>query len=103
MRGGWLGPEGDWITSEAGRTVPSLRSVAGSDAFLDPDADPIHARSFLDQVPSLRAAPIISTWPEIEDTANGLLEGAYSGGGRALEVAMGPATQTRDQFVRDET
>jgi multiple sugar transport system substrate-binding protein len=98
-----LGPEGQRITSEAGRTVPSPRSVAGSDTFLDPDADPRHARSFLDQVPSLRAVPIISTWPEIEDTANGLLEEAYSGGGRALEVAAGLATQTRDQFARDET
>jgi multiple sugar transport system substrate-binding protein len=96
-----LGPEGQRITSEAARTVPSLRSVAGSDTFLDPDADPRHARSFLDQVPSLRAVPVIST--EIEDTANGLLEEAYSGGGRVLEVAVGLATQTRDQFARDET
>jgi multiple sugar transport system substrate-binding protein len=97
-----LGPEGQRITSEAGRTVPSLRSVAGSDAFLDPDADPAHAQVFLDQIPSLRAVPVISTWPEIEDTANGLLEEAYYGGGRALEVAVELATQTRDQFARAE-
>ena len=31
---------------------------------------------------------MISTWPEIEDTVNGLLEEAYYGGGRALEVAI---------------
>ena len=97
-----LGPEGQRITSEAGRTVPSLRSVAGRDAFLDPDADPAHAQVFLDQIPSLRAVPVISTWPEIEDTANGLLEEAYYGGGQALEVAVELATQTRDQFARAE-
>jgi multiple sugar transport system substrate-binding protein len=38
-----LGPEGQRIASEAGRTVPSLRSVANSEAFLDPDALPAHA------------------------------------------------------------
>jgi multiple sugar transport system substrate-binding protein len=98
-----LGSEGQRITAEAGRTVPSLRSVAESDAFLDPDADPAHARVFLDQIPELRAVPVISTWPEIEDTANGLLEEAYYGGGRALEVAVELATHTRDQFARAET
>jgi multiple sugar transport system substrate-binding protein len=97
-----LGPEGQRITSEAGRTVPSLRSVAGSDVFLDPDSDPAHAQVFLDQIPSLRAVPVISTWPEIEDTVNGLLEEAYYGGGRAVEVAVELASQTRDQFARAE-
>ena len=43
---------------------------------------------FLDQVPYLRSVPSISTWPEIEDTANGLLEEAYYGGGSGLEVAV---------------
>jgi multiple sugar transport system substrate-binding protein len=97
-----LGPEGQRIASEAGRTVPSLRSVANSDAFLDPDALPAHAQVFLDQIPRLRAVPVISTWPEIEDTANGLIEEAYYGGGRALEVAVELTTQTRDQFARAE-
>jgi len=97
-----LGPEGQRITAEAGRTVPSLRSIAESRAFLDPDADPAHAQVFLDQIPFLRAVPVVSTWPEIEDTANGFLEEAYYGGGRALEVAVELATQTRDQFARAE-
>ena len=51
---------------------------------------------------SLRAVPVISTWPEIEDTANGLIEEAYYGGGRALEVAVELTTQTKDQFARAE-
>jgi multiple sugar transport system substrate-binding protein len=98
-----LGPEGQAIASQAGRTVPSLRAVAESDAFLDPRADPANGRVFLDQIPFLRSVPSISTWPEIEDTANGLLEEAYYGGGSAVEVAIELQTRTRDQFARAET
>ncbi|MGH2681215.1 MAG: ABC transporter substrate-binding protein [Actinomycetota bacterium] len=97
-----LGPQGQRITAEAGRTVPSLRSVADSDSFLDPDADPAHAAVFLEQIPFLRAVPVVSTWPEIEDTANGLLEEAYYGGGLAREVAVEVSLLTRAQFARAE-
>ncbi len=97
-----LGPEGQRIASEAGRTVPSLRSVAESPSFLDPEEPPAHAQVFLDQIPYLRSVPNISTWPEIEDTANGLLEEAYYGGGSGVEVAVELETQTRDQFARAE-
>ena len=97
-----LGPEGQRIASEAGRTVPSLRSVAETEAFLDPNEPPANAQVFLDQIPYLRSVPSISTWPEIEDTANGLLEEAYYGGGSGLEVAVELETQTRDQFARAE-
>ncbi|MGH2641901.1 MAG: ABC transporter substrate-binding protein [Actinomycetota bacterium] len=97
-----LGPEGQRIAAESGRTVPSLRSVAETDAFLDPDADPAHSEVFVEQIPYLRSVPVISTWPEIEDTVNGLLEEAYYGGGRALEVAIELTRSTRDQFARAE-
>jgi multiple sugar transport system substrate-binding protein len=95
-----LAPEGQRIAVASGRTVPSLRSVADSDAFLDPEAAPAHGRVFLDQVPTLRAVPVISTWPEIEDIANALLEEAYYGGGRALEVALEITVATREAFAR---
>ena len=98
-----LGPEGQRIASEAGRTVPSLRSVADSDAFLDPDALPANGQAFLDQIPDLRSVPTISTWPEIEDAVNGLLEEAYYAGGSGLEVAVELDTRTRDLFARAET
>ena len=97
-----LGPEGQRITAEAGRTVPSLRSVADSDAFLAPGALPEHSEVFLDQIPRLRAVPVVSTWAEIEDVANGILEEAYYGGGEALEVAVELTLQTRDPFARAE-
>ena len=97
-----LGPDGQRITAEAGRTVPSLRSVADSDAFLDPAALPSHSEVFLDQIPRLRSVPIVSTWPEIEDVANGIIEEAYYGGGGALEVAVELTLQTRELFRRAE-
>ena len=80
--------------------MPSLRSVAESDVFLDPDADPAHSEVFLEQIPALRAVPVISTWPEIEDITNALLEEAYYGGGRALEVAVEVTAATRGAFAR---
>jgi hypothetical protein len=46
---------------------------------------------------------VISTWPEIEDTANALLEEGYYGGGRALEVALEVTAATRDAFARAES
>jgi multiple sugar transport system substrate-binding protein len=97
-----LGPEGQRITAQAGRTVPSLRSIADSDAFLDPAAPPLHSEVFLDQIPRLRALPVVSTWAEIEDFANGIIEEAYYGGGRALEVAVELTIQTRALFARAE-
>jgi multiple sugar transport system substrate-binding protein len=97
-----LGPEGQAIAAGSGRTVPSLRSVAASDAFLDPGADPAHSEVFLEQIPTLRAVPVISTWPEIEDTTNALLEEGYYAGGRALEVSLEITAATREVFARAE-
>ena len=55
-------------------------SVSRSEAFLDPAAKPPHSRVFLDAIPTIRRVPTISTWPEIEDAAEGILEnGLYLG------------------------
>ena len=75
-----LGPEGQEITARSGRTVPSLRAVAESGAFLDPAAKPRSSRVFLDTIGVIRRVPNISTWPEIEDAAEPILEtGLYQG------------------------
>jgi multiple sugar transport system substrate-binding protein len=60
--------EGQTLLAATGRTVPSLRSVAESAAFLDPNAKPVHARVWLDQIPALHMLPVISTWGEIEES-----------------------------------
>ncbi len=77
-----LGPEGRQIVAKSGRTVPSLKSVAESEAFLDPTAKPANSQVFLDTIPVIRQVPSISTWPEIEDAAKPILEeGFYKGEG----------------------
>ncbi len=82
-----LGREGQRITARAGRTVPSLREVAESDAFLDPSAKPAGSRVFLDTIPVIRRVPTIPEWPELEDAAEPVLEEALYEGATPSEVA----------------
>lgn len=79
-----LGAEGQRITARAGRTVPSLRAVAESDAFLDPSAKPANSRVFLATIPVIQRVPTVPEWPEIEDAAEPVLEEALS---RELDAA----------------
>jgi multiple sugar transport system substrate-binding protein len=77
-----LGPEGAEIVAKSGRTVPSLKSVAESATFLDPTAKPASSQVWLDAIPAIRHVPAISTWPEIEDAVEPMLEEAlYTGEG----------------------
>jgi multiple sugar transport system substrate-binding protein len=69
-----LGPTGQRIVARTGRTVPSLISVSRSKAFLDPEQKPRNSKVFLDTIPTIRRVPSISTWPEIEDATDGILE-----------------------------
>jgi multiple sugar transport system substrate-binding protein len=97
-----LGPQGAPLVAETGRTVPSLRSVAESEAFLDPTAKPANSRVFLDTIPFIRRVPTISTWPEIEDVAGGILEGGFFEGVDVEDVARQLNDQTREIFARAE-
>ena len=69
-----VGPEGAPILARTGRTVPSLISVANSDAFLNPGAKPANSRAFLDGIPSIRSLPLVSNWPTIEKEADLIIE-----------------------------
>lgn len=69
-----LGREGAEIVAKTGRTVPSLRSVAESAAFLDPSQAPASARVFLDQIPFIRRFPNIAAWHEIESKADPVID-----------------------------
>ena len=97
-----LGPEGQEIAVATGRTVPSLTSVAESDAFLDAETEPSHSRVYLDQIPLLRAVPNIGPWAEIETVANGVIEEGYYTGAGATELAGEVVAQTQPLFARDE-
>lgn len=95
-----LGAEGAAIMAGTGRTVPSNKAVAASPAFLDPSAKPRNARVFLDSIPSIRATPALSTWPEIEDVANGILENALYYNQSPAEVVRQLDEQTAPLFAR---
>ena len=97
-----LGPRGAPVVARTGRTVPSLRSVAESDAFLDPAAKPANSRIFLDGIKHIRRVPTISTWPEIEDASEGILENGMYLGQPIGKVLAELDEATRPLFERAE-
>jgi multiple sugar transport system substrate-binding protein len=97
-----LGPEGAPVISRTGRTVPSHREVAQSDAFLDPGQKPANAQVFLDAVSTIRNVPTVSTWPEIEDAAEPIIENGMYRGKPVDEVVAEVDAATRPLFARAE-
>ena len=97
-----LGPKGAPVVAETGRTVPSLKSVAESEAFLDPSKKPANSRVFLDGIENIRRVPTISTWPEIEDVSEGILENGMYLGQPIDEVIAELDQKTRPLFARAE-
>jgi multiple sugar transport system substrate-binding protein len=95
-----LGAEGQRIVARTGRTVPSLREVAESEAFLDPAKKPRRSRVFLDGIPTIRRVPTISTWPEVEDAAEGILENGMYLGQPVDQVVEELDRATRPIFAR---
>ncbi len=96
-----MSPEGQRIIAATGRTVPSHIATSKSNAFLDGKA-PAHAQVWLDAVPHLRAVPTVSTWPEIEDITEGILENALYRGDKLDDVIAEIDKQTRPVFARGE-
>jgi len=93
-----LGEEGSRVLARTGRTVPARRSVAESDAFLDPAQEPRSSRVFLDQIPAIRRFPVIPAWNEIEKKADVAVEEWFFGRedprelGFEIDVATGRLT-----------
>lgn len=81
--------EGQTIIVASGRTVPSLKAVAESPAFLDPNAKPLNSRVFLDTIPFIRGVPVMETWVDIESIVGEELERAFYG-----DVTVEEAIQT---------
>jgi multiple sugar transport system substrate-binding protein len=71
------GPKGQELMARGGRIVPSLRTVAESDAFLAPDERPRNARVFLEQLSDLRRLPNTANWPAVEDAASLAFKRSY--------------------------
>jgi multiple sugar transport system substrate-binding protein len=97
-----VGPEGSPVIAKTGRTVPSLKKVAESDAFLDPSQKPANSQAFLDAIATIQHVPAISTWPEIEDVTDGLLENGMYLGQPVDAVVAEIDRKTRPLFARAE-
>ena len=98
-----LGPQGQRITARTGRDVPSLKEVAGSEAFLDPARRPRSSRVFLDAIPASRHVPVVSTWPKIEDATDAVLANALYRGLLPERVARDLDEATRPMFARADS
>ena len=98
-----LSAEGQEALVETGRTVPSNIEVSRSSAFLDQGLPPSRSQVFLDAVERVRATPVISTWPEIEDVTGPILEDGLYKGLSVDEVARRIDEETRELFARAET
>jgi multiple sugar transport system substrate-binding protein len=91
-------PEGQTIVARSGRTVPSLKAIAGSPAFLDPAAKPASSQVFLDVIPHIRGVPVMETWVDIETTVGEEIERAFYGEASVDEVVATSLERTAEYF-----
>jgi multiple sugar transport system substrate-binding protein len=90
---------GQSIIARSGRTVPSLRAVAESDVFLESGLAPARSYVFIDTIPTLQRVPVISTWEEIERTADAEIERAFYGDISTAEAANLMFLRTEEYFL----
>lgn len=95
------GEQGQTITALGGRTVPALKSVADSGAFLDPTRPPAHPEVFLDGIDAIRRTPVLATWPEIEDVAEEILTRAFYEEGYTLDEAIDALDQQTAELFQE--
>ena len=67
------------LLAKSGRTVPSLKSVANSPAFLDPTIKPYSSQIFLDAIPTMHMAPPLANYADLEEAVNQQLETTFYG------------------------
>jgi multiple sugar transport system substrate-binding protein len=90
--------EGQQRMLATGRTVPSLRQVANSPQFLEPELPPLRSHIFLDTLPVMRQVPTIHQWVTIEETANREIERAFYGQVSVQEAAETAVQRTQTYF-----
>ena len=90
-------PAGQEIIAASGRTVPSLRAVAESPAFLDPRQRPASSQVFLDAIPTIRPLPVLAGWADIEAILDEELTRAYYGQA-SLDEAIRTAEERAGPF-----
>jgi len=93
-----MSAEGQTILAKSGRTVPSMKSVANSPAFLDPKVAPARSNVFLDGIAHIRAVPVMETWVDIEGTVGKELERGVYGDATVDEVIEAATRRTLEYF-----
>ena len=93
-----LGPEGQEVLARSGRSVPSLRAVAESPAFLDPGDPPASSRVFLDALERMHRLPTTENWVELEQRADDILAELYYGRLEMDEALERLARETDGKF-----
>ena len=93
-----LGEQGQRILAESGRTVPSLKSVAESDAFLNSPDPPKSSLVFLDAIEHMHRLPTTKNWTGIEGKADDVLESLYYGRLSVDKALARLASETDGQF-----
>lgn len=91
--------QGQTILAASGRILPSMRSIAESDAFLQPGLKPANARVFLDTLPLVRNFPVLTNWPQIEEIVGEQIERAFHGT-LALEVILPRAVERVNVIIK---
>ena len=89
---------GQELMVTTGRTVPSMRAVAESPAFLEPDNPPANSQVWVDVVPTLRQVPTMAGWVAVEDAASAEIERAFYGQATVEEAAAAAVARTREFF-----
>ncbi len=82
-----------------GRTVPSLKRVAESPVFLDPNQAPANAQVWLDAVPAIRLLPRLQNWVVIERVASIEFERAYMGHTSLAGAVESIQDQSEEDFI----
>lgn len=94
--------EGQTIVAATGRTVPSLKAVAESPAFLDPNAKPAHSQVFLDAIPYIFRLPLVPGWVEIEEIGTAELQRAFYGDATVEEAMREAVRRSAPYFTENE-
>ncbi|MDQ3702858.1 MAG: sugar ABC transporter substrate-binding protein, partial [Chloroflexota bacterium] len=89
---------GQAVVAATGRTVPSLKTVSRSDAFLDPTTRPRNSKAFLEAIPHLRAVPVMERWNDIEAILDEEIARAFYGRASTAEVIVAAERRSSQLF-----
>ncbi len=98
-----VGPEGGKVLAETGRTVPSLKALAESPAFLAPDQQPPSSRVWLDVIPTLRRLPNVGPWNQAEEDASKVLEQFFAEKLSLDDAVSKIEEESRETLTRQQT